>query len=326
MKTKKYLVTGGAGFIGSHLVERLLNEGHQVVVLDNFSSGFHANLPKHDNLNVVKVDIANWFSIIDNLSHFKDADGVFHLAAFARIQPSIANPRLCMLSNVTGTQNVLEMMRLLDIDKIVYSASSSSYGLKNKPPLTENMESDCLNPYAVSKLTGEHYCKTWGKLYGIKNVALKYFNVYGPRSPIGIGAYSPVIGLFFRQVLKDETALTVVGDGKQTRDFTYVGDVVDANVKAMQNLEGEASADGLTINIGTGKAYTIKEIAQRVKKVLSSIKSNIKIQHIDPRPGEAQDTLADISLAKSVLGWEPQVTLDQALEHLKIYYVDEVFK
>jgi UDP-glucose 4-epimerase len=319
----KYLVTGGCGFIGSHLVERLLHDGHDVVVVDDLSSGKLANLPKHPKLAFVKADIANWFSLVEELPQFRDADGVFHLAAFARIQPSISNPSRCMRINTTGTQNVLEMMRLLKINNIVYSASSSSYGLKNTGALVETMEPDCLTPYSVSKFAGEHYCKTWGSLYGIRNVSLKYFNVFGPRSPLDLGAYCPVIGLFFKQALQGQP-MTVVGDGKQSRDFTYVGDVVQANVLAMQNLQSNATANGLTINIGSGASIEIRELAKRVKKVLGSVRKDVEIVHVDARPGEAMHTLADIALAQQVLGWQPQVSLAQALDHLKTHYCDEV--
>jgi nucleoside-diphosphate-sugar epimerase len=329
-KRAKYIVTGGAGFIGSHLVEALLAQHAAVIVLDNFSAGLRENLPKDPKtgtLAVYDVDITDWSALkklIDS-GVFKGAAGVFHVAAQARIQPSIHHPRETFDANALGTLNVLEMMRATRIDCIVYSASSSSYGLINKSPLKEDMPSHCLNPYAVTKLIGEELCKAWGNIYGIPNICLKYFNVYGPRSPIHLEAYSPVIGLFFKQALQDNEPLSVVGDGEQKRDFTHVDDVVRANIWAMTDLVSEgfdSVAEGQTINIGTGSNYTIKELAQKVQGILKDVRPNLQIQHIPARPGEARETLADISDAKTFLGWKPEISLDDALKSLKPYYLE----
>lgn len=313
----KYIVTGGAGFIGSHIVAELLNNGHQVVVLDDLSTGFSEYLPNDPNLTLVVVDISDWNQLSKNFAHFQDVDGVFHLAACARIQPSIFDPTRTHEVNVNGTLNILEMMRMMKVNKIVYSASSSSYGLKAKLPCKEDMPPDCLNPYAATKYIGEVYCKTWGSLYGIKNACLKYFNVYGRRSPV-TGPYAPVIGLFFRQALKDNTSMTIVGDGSQKRDFTHVKDVVRANLAAMHALSANPEVSGQTYNIGTGTNYTIKEIADKICITLPPRKRNI--EHIPSRQGEAVATLADISLADKFLGWKPTVSIDEGIEDLREYY------
>ena len=323
-KRAKFIVTGGAGFIGSHLVEALLLAQHEVVVLDDLSAGMLSNLPKHRLLKIVNVDISNMkrLEVQMHKKTLQGATGVFHLAAEARIQPSIHQPRKTFEANALGTFNILEMMRILKIKGIVYSASSSSYGRANKPPLREGMPSNCLNPYAVTKLIGEELCKAYGNTYDIRNVCLKYFNVYGPRSPVHLESYSPVIGLFFKQALQDNDALTVVGDGLQKRDFTHVSDVVHANTLSMYKLlEDHPTVAGCTFNIGTGANFTILEIAEKVKEMLKDIRPNLTIKHIDPRPGEARETLADITFAKNRLGWAPKISLDEALRQLKPYYM-----
>lgn len=322
-----YIVTGGCGFIGSHLVKQLLNDGHYVTVIDNLSTGKKSYLPKSDKLQFLEVDITNWgklWSLRNNLG-IKRADGVFHVAAFARIQPSLKDPTLTNNINVNGTLNILELMRLIDIDNIVYSASSSSYGLKNKLPNVETQSPDCLTPYAHSKYAAELMCKTWGTSYAIQNACVKYFNVYGERSPEQ-GAYAPVIGLFFRQALLDKTDLTVVGDGEQRRDFTYVSDVVEANIAAMDTLRlHPQEVSGLTFNVGCGKNYTINELADMVLKSLQKdgLALNIKVTHVPPRVGESRETLASVKLAKKLLNWKPTVSLEEGVERLKPYYIEK---
>src|SRR3990167_8703998 len=200
----KLLISGAAGFIGSHLCERFIRDGHEVVGIDDLSATGNLDNLKSviDNVNFkfVKIDISDWSQLTKNFIYFKNVSCVFHCAALSRIQPSIGSPARTHEVNVNGTFYILEMMRMLGIDKIIYSCSSSSYGRKNKIPLKENMLPDCLTPYSCSKYQGEIQCKTWGNIYDIKNVELKYFNVYGPRSPINIGQYCPVVSLFFKQV------------------------------------------------------------------------------------------------------------------------------
>jgi UDP-glucose 4-epimerase len=312
----RYIVTGGAGFIGSHLVRTLLKLGHEVIVVDDLSSGFESYLP--DNVPLIIADIADPLFGSRYDYALKDSDGVFHLAARARIQPSILNPERTHKSNVDGTFQVLEMMRRLDIPKIVYSASSSYYG-RNPIPCREDQPSDCLNPYSLTKFVGEKYCETWGKIYGTENVRLRYFNVYGERSPTE-GAYATVISLFFRQVLRDKAPLTIVGDGEQKRDFTYVGDVVNANLCAMHST----GLSGMVFNVGTETNYTVNQVA---KFILDAIeKRGVKTYgtvNIPERPGETRETLASIDLAREKLGWKPAVSFPEMIDSLADYYIKE---
>ena len=223
----KALVTGGAGFIGSHIVDRLLFDGHDVIVIDNESTDCHESFNWNDNAENYKYDICD-YDKIEPL--FKDVDRVFHLAAEARIQPAIQNPTLTTKTNVYGTCNVLQASRQNNVGRVMFSSTSASYGLKNKAPVREDMVPDCLNAYSITKVAGEHLCKMFYNLHGLETVCFRYFNVYGERQPVK-GQYAPVIGLFQRQ---HETGnpMTIVGDGKQRRDFTYVGDVVEANMIA----------------------------------------------------------------------------------------------
>jgi nucleoside-diphosphate-sugar epimerase len=224
----KYIVTGGAGFIGSNLVKRLLSDKHIVLIIDNLSSGFIEYLPKHPYCYFLNADISDYKSLLrfEYLAGntFKYVEGVFHVAAQSRIQPAIKDPDLAHDNNVTGIYNILKLMKEKEIKKIVFSSSSSIYGLKNGCPQNEEMSADCLNPYSVSKYIGEQYIKTWCKLYGISGTCLRYFNVWGPREPINLSTYNPVIGLFFKQILKEKKPLTIVGDGSMKRDFCLTKD------------------------------------------------------------------------------------------------------
>lgn len=300
------LVTGGAGFIGSHIVDTLLTEGYEVTVLDNFSEGKLENLERwrgNPKLEVVRGDIRDG-DLVRRICDGKSL--VFHLAAMSRIQPSITDPNFCFQQNVMGTVNVLEGARQAGVKRVVYSASSSAYGLVNDPPLREDMPTDCLNPYSLSKKFGEELMLLYHRLYGMSTVSLRYFNVYGPRHQEE-GAYATVIAIFRKQ-LRLGQAMTVVGDGLQLRDFTFVGDVVRANMLAAMNREVTG-----TINIGTGHNYNMIEIAQLV----GGYPANVK--HIPPRLGEARETLADITRAKELLGWVPAVDLKTGLDLLDKY-------
>ena len=294
----KVLVTGGAGFIGSHLVDKLIEQGHEVIVIDNLSTGNKKYL--NSKAKFRKVDIRNLKKI---KPVFKGVDCVFHLAAQPRIQPSIINPAESHSNNVVGTLNVLIAARDAKVKKFIYSASSSAYGDQKNLPLREDMIPGPKSPYSVFKLIGEQYCKLFNELYGLPTVSLRYFNVYGPRQSCE-GAYATVIGVFLRQAKADES-LTITGNGNQTRDFTHVRDVVRANTLAMQS---DKVGKGEVINIGAGKNYSISKIA--------SLISN-KVVHIPQRPAEVQDTLADNSLAKRLLGWQPEVSMEEGIEELK---------
>src|SRR3989344_8375924 len=282
----KLLVTGGAGFIGSNLVDELVNLGHQVLVLDNLSTGKKENLNK--KAKFFKKDIRNYGSI---KPLFSGVDCVFHLAAQARIQPSIINPAESFDNNVHGTFNVFLAAKENKVKKLVYSASSSAYGDQKKLPLTEDMISDCKSPYALFKYMGEEMAHLFFKLYGLPIVCLRYFNVYGERQLVE-GAYSTVICIFLRQK-KERRPLTIVGNGNQRRDFTYVKDVVRANILAMKSKK----AVGHLINIGSGQNYSVNGVARIIDK---------NHVFIPPRPGESHITLADISKARKLLGWQPK--------------------
>lgn len=290
----KFLVTGGAGFIGSHLVDALIARGDEVKIIDNLLTGKREYLnPKADFL---KLDIRN----LDEIKpHFKGVDAVFHLAALPRIPISIEKPAETHAINAAGTLNVLIAARDAGVKKVIYSASSSAYGNQQNLPLREDMPPRPLNPYAVQKYIGELYCRIFAEFYGLKIVSLRYFNVYGPRQHTD-GAYAPVMGIFLRQKANGEP-LTITGDGEQTRDFTYVSDVVWANILA---YESDKVGKGEVINIGAGKNYSVNDIARLVGG---------KISYIPARPGEIKHTLADITLAKKLLGWEPKVDIEEGI-------------
>jgi len=325
---KKYIVTGGAGFIGSHLVERLVREGNQVVIIDNLSTGHEEFVPKDPAVRFLNIDISNWSDLSKHFSYFEGSDGVFHFAACARIQPSINAPHLTHDTNVTGTLNILEIMRMCNVRSIVYSSSSSFYGLRPRLPCKESDPSDCQTPYSISKLMGSMYCKTWGKLHGIRNASLRYFNVYGRRSPLS-GPYAPVVGLFFRQALTGKD-MTIVGTGEQKRDFTHVADVVEANMLAMNKLnapEDWIDVTGLTYNVGTGTNYTINEVGKKVRECLAKAgKTKVTTAYVPERIGESEATLADNTLAKQILEWQPYIDFDDGVEDLCSYFLNNIEK
>jgi len=290
----KCLVTGGAGFIGSNLVDRLLQLGHEVIAIDNESSESHEKFYWNNKCENHKLDICHYEQIS---SLFKNVDWVFHLAAEARIQPAILNPLKAIKTNVLGTCNVLQASREHKIKRVIYSSTSSAYGTKNIPPLVETMPKDCLNPYSVSKTSGEELCSMYYKLFGLQTVIFRYFNVYGERQPTK-GQYAPVIGLFLKQKELGKK-MTVVGDGLQKRDFTHISDIVNANILAAStnNLE----IFGETFNIGTGINYSILELV----KIIGG-----DYEHIPARMGEAKITLANINKAKNMLNWQPKIILE----------------
>lgn len=303
-------VTGGAGFIGSHIVDRLVSMGHHVVVLDNLSEGKLSNLDTAKTLSK-KLGVGSVDFIRGDIRDFRTVRGavdgcswVFHLAAMSRIQPSITEPLLAFEENFMGSANVAEACRQAGVKRLVYSASSSAYGLVNEPPMVEDMKTDCLNPYSLSKKGGEEIVALYHRLYGLSTVSLRYFNVYGPRHQEE-GSYATVIAIFRKQKRLGKR-LTVVGDGEQRRDFTYVGDVVEANMLAAMNYD----VAGETINVGTGANYTINEIAQIVGG---------EVEFIPPRLGEARVTLACVDKAKRLLGWQPTVSLRQGLDEIDRY-------
>lgn len=291
----KSIVTGGAGFIGSHIVDRLVEFGHEVIVIDNESATVHDHFYYNNKATYYKIDVGDYTGI---RPLFEGVDYVFHLAAESRIQPTIDNPLLCLLTNAYGTAAVLQSAREAGCKKVMYSSTSSVYGLKNKPPLKEDMPEDCLNPYSVTKHTGEKLCKIYTELFGLKTVTFRYFNVYGPREPLK-GPYAPVVGLFLRQKRAGEP-LTIVGDGFQRRDFTHVKDVVDANILAM-SYEG----NGLLFNVGTGCNHSVLELAKMISDT---------IRFIPPRQGEARETLANIDNIKFAFDWHPSKKIEDYIQ------------
>jgi UDP-glucose 4-epimerase len=293
----KSIVTGGAGFIGSHLVDKLIELGHEVVVIDNESSEVHDHFYYNDSATYYKIDIADYCGI---RPLFEGVDFVFHLAAESRIQPAINNPLLCFQTNAYGTGVILQCAREAKVKKVIYSSTSSAYGLKNQIPLSETMPDDCLNPYSVAKVAGEKMCKMYTDLFGLPTIIFRYFNVYGPREPLK-GSYAPVVGLFLRQNKAGET-MTIVGDGTQRRDFTHVCDVVDANVRAM-NYEGQLH--GTVFNVGTGKNNSVLELAKMIGD---------NIEFIPPRPAESKETLADNSKIRTEFGWQPTQNIEDYIK------------
>ena len=288
------IVTGGAGFIGSHIVEKLKQLDHMVVVIDNeYSDNDHFHWRK-DTLNV-NVDITDYKALKQACT---GADYIFHLAAEARIGPAIENPVNALNINTIGTCNVLQCAREVKAKKVLYSSTSSGYGL-NEAPNIETQPDDCLNPYSVSKIAGEKLCKMYTDLYGLNTIIFRYFNVFGERAPRK-GQYAPVTGIFLRQKAAGEP-LTIVGDGEQRRDYIYVKDVANANVMAaISNPDDEAY--GQVYNVGSGKNYSVNEIASFI--------SDDTI-NIPPRVGEARNSLANIDKIQKTFAWKPEVDVEQ---------------
>jgi UDP-glucose 4-epimerase len=292
----KALVTGGAGFIGSNLVDRLISDGWEVIVIDNESAECNEKFYWNSKADNHKLDICDYEFTRDL---YADVDYVFHLAAESRLQPAIENPINAVNKNAVGTCTVLQCAREAGVKKVIYSSTSSAYGL-NKFPNVETDPNDCLNPYSVSKVAGEELCKLYTSLYGLKTVIFRYFNVYGERSPT-TGQYAPVIGIFLKQ-RDNQIPLTIVGDGAQCRDFVHVSDVVDANIIAATAEYIDDEHYGQVFNIGSGSNISILELANLISD---------NITFIPERSGEAKTTLADITKAKTILQWSPKTGLEQ---------------
>lgn len=285
----KSLVTGGAGFIGSHVVDYLVYLNHDVVVVDNHSANndkFYGNLRAEH----VDADITDYSAMS---AAMEGVDYVFHLAAESRLQPAIKNPIDAVTRNCVGTTVLLQAARNACVRRFVYSSTSSGYG-NNPAPSVETQPDDCLNPYSASKVAAEKFCKMYTDLYGLDTICLRYFNVFGERSPTR-GQYAPVIGIFERQKEAGEP-LTIVGDGSQRRDFVYVRDVARANYLAsIMPLKGH---NGEVFNVGSGKNYSIQEIADLISP---------EQKYLPKREGEMDTTLANIDKIRSVIGWKPEV-------------------
>tara|TARA_B100001964_G_C14209582_1_gene589832 strand:+ start:92 stop:1072 length:981 start_codon:yes stop_codon:yes gene_type:complete len=293
----KAIVTGGAGFIGSHMAELLLDKGFEVAVIDDFSNGQKDNVDifkKNPKYKFYEIDISKEFDD----SMFKNADYVFHMAALADIVPSIEEPVKYHNANVTGTIRVLEASRKHNIKKVVFSASSSCYGIPDKYPTSETAEARPQYPYAFTKYISEQYTLFWSKLYKLPVVSLRYFNVYGTRARTN-NTYGAVFKVFLKQKLENKP-LTIVGDGSQTRDFVYVTDVAKANL-----IAAESDINGEVINIGTGNPQSVKYLIELI---------NSPSVHIPKRPGEPDSTHADITKAKKLLKWKPEVSFEEGVK------------
>lgn len=292
-----YLITGGAGFIGTNLSERLVADGHRVLVVDDLSAGNAERLPKEVVFH--KLDICNTEALEQVM---QGVDVVVHLAALPRVQFSIEHPFEAQRVNVDGTLSVLEAARKAQVKRVVYAASSSAYGDQEVMPLTETLPAQPKSPYGLHKYYGEILMKMWSEIHGIETVSLRFFNVYGPHLDPN-GAYALVIGRFLKQRLEN-IPMTITGDGEQTRDFTHVRDTVDGIVRASQN---EQVGKGEVINLGAGRNVSINTVAELIGG---------PIEYVAPRI-EPKHTLADSSYAKKVLGWESKITIEEGIAELK---------
>lgn len=301
----KVLITGGAGFIGSHLCERYINKDHTVFCLDNFSTGNILNI-RHlldfKNFKLIKGDILDK-SIVNELS--KEADVVFHLAAQIHVDKSYIEPRLTYDVNVKGTQNILEAARMYDVKKVIYASSSEVYGTAQKVPMDENHLLNPPHPYGASKLAADRMCNAYMKTYGMNIKIIRSFNTFGPRQR-SIG-YGGVISIFTRRVLNNLPPI-IYGQGLQSRDYTYVDDIINA----YESIESNPNCG--PVNLGTGRDIKIKDLAQTIIDISGK---KLKAVHIEPRIGEIDRLIADTTKAKEILGWEAKISLE---EGLKKYY------
>lgn len=305
-----YVVTGGAGFIGSNIAEGLLARGETVRIVDDFSTGNRANIEAIKNAaDVHEVDIAAGAGPLKEI--FDGADFVIHQAAIPSVPRSVDDPLACHRANVTGTVNVLVAAKEVGVKRVVYAASSSAYGDTPTLPKREDMLPRPLSPYAAAKLAGEYYCRVFSGVYGLETASLRYFNVFGPRQDPR-SKYAAVIPIFITAMLKN-TPPRVYGDGTQTRDFTFVENVVEANLLACSaDLKGNR-----VFNIGGGSRITINQLVEDLNGLLET---QIAASYVPERPGDVKHSLADISLARDVLGYEGRVTFREGLERTLAWY------
>ena len=300
----KALVTGGAGFIGSHIVDRLLQDGHQVIVLDDLSTGHRENLAENEKLEIIEGDVRDFNTVNQCM---QGIDWVFHKAAVASVPKTVNDPVGSSAVNYQGTLHVLEAARQNKAKRVVFASSAALYGDEPTLPKVETMLPVTLSPYAVDKLASEYACGMYTKLYGLETVSLRYFNVYGPRQDPS-SPYSGVISIFADK-LKQGSAPTIFGDGEQTRDFVYVSDVVEANMRAAT----KESAAGQVINIATGNKITLNELLNTFCEI-KQLEFNAEYQ--DPRQGDIKESYANVNKAASVLDWSSTVELNQGLRAL----------
>src|SRR5262245_32829634 len=304
------LVTGGAGFVGSHLVEALVARGDTVRVLDNFSTGDPANLDKvRQEVEVIEGDLTDLETVRRAV---RGVEVIFHQGALASVPRSVADPQATHAACVNGTLNVLQAAREAGVRRVVYAASSSAYGASTKLPKSESDPTLPLSPYAAAKLAGEHYCAAFSEVYGLETVRLRYFNVFGPRqSPDS--PYAAVIPLFLRAMLEGKSPI-LHGDGLQSRDFTFVEDVVQANLLAAE----APRVSGKVYNIACGRRTTLLRLVDLLNALLGTA---VKPVHAAPRPGDVRHSQADIALAEAELGFCPCVSLEQGLRQCIDYFL-----
>jgi len=306
----KALVTGGAGFIGSHIVDRLLKEGFEVTVLDNLSSGSLQNVPSNyaeGDFRFVRGDIRD-LDLVREIT--KDVDVVFHEAAFVSVTLSVQNPLLANDVNVSGTLNLLKASLDSGVKRFVFASSAAVYGETPSPLKGEDLIPCPSSPYGISKLAAENYVRSFYTVYGLETVSLRYFNVYGPRQSFDIDcAYGGVITIFLNRLLKNVSPI-VFGDGEQTRDFVYVGDVVESNILAL----GCKNAVGEFFNIGSGTRISVNQVAEVLKRLLKQ--EDVENVCAEARPGDVRDGYADISKARRILGYSPKLSLEEGLTEL----------
>jgi UDP-N-acetylglucosamine/UDP-N-acetyl-alpha-D-glucosaminouronate 4-epimerase len=299
---RRTLVTGGAGFIGSHLVRALLERGDRVRVLDNFSTGNRANLSElGDDVELVEGELRSYERVHNAM---RDVDLVFHQGALPSVPRSVQDPLTTSAVNVEGTLNVLLAARDLGARRVVFASSSSIYGRQDTLPLVETARPDPISPYGVAKLAAERYCVSFSRVYPLEAVALRYFNVFGPRQDPH-SQYSAVIPRFITAVAAGRSA-PIYGNGEQRRDFTYIANVVEANL-----LAGESpNANGLALNIATGGSTSVNELVETIGSVLGRETTS---EFLPPRPGDILESWADVSAATEALGWRPRVDLKEGL-------------
>ncbi len=314
-----YLITGGAGFIGSNIAEELLQRGHNVRILDNFSTGqrrnielLKTNLPSAAQLTVIEGDLRSYHIVQEAV---EGADYILHQGALPSVPRSVRDPLTSNEVNVVGTLNLLQAARQAGVKRLVYASSSSIYGDNPTLPKVETMEPMPLSPYAVSKLAAEQYCRVFHQLYGFETVALRYFNVFGPRQDPN-SFYSAVIPKFISAALQNKP-LTVHGDGLQSRDFTYIANVVNANLLACESSD----AAGQVMNVSCGERYTLLDLIRALETLLGK---PIKVQHTNPRPGDVKHSQADISRARKLLGYEPLVGFKEGLAKTVAWYRQQI--
>jgi nucleoside-diphosphate-sugar epimerase len=305
----KFLVTGGAGFIGSNIVESLVRRGETVVVLDNFSTGKRENLePLRDRISLVEGSITDLPTVRRAV---EGCNYVLHQAALASVQRSVDDPITSNEVNVKGTLNVLVAARDAGVQRLVYAASSSAYGDTEVLPKREDMPAKPLSPYAIQKWVGEHYCKVFTSLYGLDTVALRYFNVFGPRQDPS-SDYAAVVPIFVSRLLAAQEP-TIYGDGEQSRDFTFIENVVDANLKACDG----GPKDGEAVNIACGERFTLNELFRQVAALVGS---NKKPRYGPARAGDVRHSMADIAKARALLGFQPKVDFATGLRRTVEWY------